>query len=55
MSGCHFGAQELIKKVSPQAVYNIHCYAHTLNLVLVDSDKCIDISCDFFLPNGGFD
>eukprot|EP00112_Aurelia_sp_Birch-Aquarium-sp1_P018848 Seg4565.5 transcript_id=Seg4565.5/GoldUCD/mRNA.D3Y31 product="Zinc finger MYM-type protein 1" protein_id=Seg4565.5/GoldUCD/D3Y31 len=37
MSGCYNGLQAIIKeKVGDHAVY-VHCYAHTLNLVLSDS------------------
>ena len=38
MSGKHAGVQQCIKDVAPQAIY-IHCYAHCLNLVLVDCAK----------------
>ena len=37
MSGCYGGLQALIKdQIDPNILY-IHCYAHTLNLVLADS------------------
>lgn len=38
MSGHCSGVQQRIKVVAPQAVY-VHCYAHCLNLVLVDATK----------------
>ena len=38
MSGCNSGVQERFRQEVPQAVY-IHCYAHRLNLVLVDCVK----------------
>ena len=47
MSGACSGVQQRIKQVVPHAVY-IHCYAHTLNLVLVDSVKMIPSASDFF-------
>ena len=47
MSGNCTGVQQRIKKVSPGAVY-IHCYAHVLNLVLVDCTKKVQLAHDFF-------
>ena len=38
MSGKHHGVQQRVKEVAPQAIY-VHCHAHILNLVLVDSTK----------------
>lgn len=38
MSGQCSGVQKRIRELAPHAIY-IHCYAHTLNLVLVDSVK----------------
>lgn len=35
MSGCNNGIQETFRQEVPHALY-IHCYAHRLNLVLVD-------------------
>ena len=40
MSGCCSGVQQRIKEIAPQAVY-VHCYAHCLNLVLVDCTKSV--------------
>ena len=40
MSGCNSGVQERFCQEVPQAVY-IHCYAHKLNLVLVDCVKSV--------------
>ena len=36
-----------IKQVAPQAVY-VHCYAHCLNLVLVDTTKIVPEAAEFF-------
>ena len=47
MSGRCSGVQKKIKEVAPQAIY-IHCYAHTLNLVLVDAVKSIQCASEFF-------
>ena len=38
---------ELIRPVAPHAIY-VHCYAHCLNLVLVDATKKVSDSADFF-------
>ena len=48
MSGMCSGVQQRLKEVSPCAVY-IHCYAHKLNLALVDCVKSNQFACDFFL------
>ena len=47
MSGRCSGVQQRLKEVSPCAVY-IHCYAHKLNLALVDCVKSNQFACDFF-------
>ena len=47
MSGRLSGIQQRIKAVAPCALY-VHCYAHTLNLAIVDSVKCLQFSLDFF-------
>ena len=47
MSGRCSGVQQRIKAIVPQAVY-IHCYAHTLNLVLVDTVKSVKEAAEFF-------
>ena len=47
MSGSCSGVQPRLKEVSPCAIY-IHCYAHKLNLALVDCVKSIQFACDFF-------
>ena len=47
MSGCCSGVQQWIRAVAPMAVY-IHCYAHCLNLVLVDSTKSVPEAAEFF-------
>ena len=46
MSGTCSGVQERMREFAPMAVY-IHCCAHRLNLVLVDSIKCIRAAQDF--------
>ena len=47
MSGCCSGVQQRIRAVAPMAVY-IHCYAHCLNLVLVDSTESVPEAAEFF-------
>ena len=47
MSGHCTGMQQHIKHVAPQALY-VHCYAHCLNLVLVDTAKTIPQASEFF-------
>ena len=48
MSGHLLGVQSRVKEVVPHAHY-VHCYAHTLNLVLVDSVKILSSATEFFL------
>ena len=48
MSGSCSGVQKRIQDAAPQAVY-VHCFAHTLNLVLVDSVRAIPSANEFFL------
>lgn len=47
MSGNLSGVQARIKQLCPQARY-IHCFAHRLNLVLVDVCKTVHAMRDFF-------
>ena len=47
MSGKCSGVQQCIKEVAPQALY-VHCYAHCLNLALVDTTRSIADASDFF-------
>ena len=47
MSGRCSGVQMRIKEHAPHAIY-IHCHAHVLNLVLVDSVKAIPEAAEFF-------
>ena len=47
MSGRCAGVQQKIRDIAPQAIY-IHCTAHVLNLVLVDSSKCVSGAAEFF-------
>ena len=44
MSGCCRGVQQRIKEIAPHAVY-VHCYAHCLNVVLVDCTKSVSECC----------
>lgn len=39
MSGRYNGLQAVLKEVSPNMIYT-HCYAHALNLVMIDSCSC---------------
>ena len=48
MSGRYTGVQQRIKDVVPHAIY-VHCYAHTLNLVLVDAVKPVQLAVEFFV------
>ncbi len=47
MSGRCAGVQAKVREFAPNAVY-IHCYAHVLNLVLVDSCKSVSSASEFF-------
>ena len=47
MSGRCSGVQARVREFAPFAIY-IHCYAHILNLVLVDSCKSVTAASDFF-------
>ena len=48
MSGRCAGVQQKICEVIPHATY-VHCYAHCLNFVRVDSTtKCVSEASDFF-------
>ena len=47
ISGQCSGVQARLKEHAPQAVY-VHCYAHTLNLVLVDCCRMIPDATEFF-------
>lgn len=47
MSGHCTGVQPRIKEVAPHATY-VHCNAHCLNLVLVDSTKKVSYASEFF-------
>ena len=48
MSGPCLGVQERIKEAAPMAIY-VHCYAHCLNLVLVDSTRNDCEASEFFV------
>lgn len=47
MSGSCTGVQQRIKAHAPNAIY-IHCYAHCLNLALVDCVRNVQDACEFF-------
>ena len=47
MSGHCTGVQQRVKQVAPRALY-VHCYAHCLNLVLVDTTKTVPQASEFF-------
>ena len=47
MSGHCTGVQQRVKQIAPQALY-VHCYAHCLNLVLVDTTKTVPQASEFF-------
>ena len=47
MSGHCTGVQTRVREFAPHATY-IHCYAHVLNLVLVDSVKSVNLASEFF-------
>lgn len=47
MSGIRSGVATRINAVCKHAIY-IHCYAHRLNLVLVDTAKAVPEAADFF-------
>ena len=47
MSGHCTGVQTRVREFAPYAAY-IHCYAHVLNLVLVDSIKSVSFASEFF-------
>ena len=47
MSGCHSGVQRQVQEFAPHALY-IHCYAHCLNLALVDTAKAVPVGWEFF-------
>ena len=47
MSGRLSGVQARIRKLCPQAIY-VHCFAHRLNLVLVDCSKNMEFVSELF-------
>ena len=47
MGGCCSDVQQQIRTFAPQAFY-IHCYAHCLNLALVDCSKSVSLAWEFF-------
>ena len=47
MSGPYSGVQAMIRKENNKAIY-MHCHAHILNLVLVESCSKNTIACNFF-------
>ena len=47
MSGRHQGVQAKLRNIYPNALY-VHCHAHRLNLVLVDTVRDVLIAREFF-------
>ena len=47
MSGSCTGVQQRIKAHAPNAIY-LHCYAHCLNLALIDCVRNVQDACEFF-------
>ncbi len=47
MSGRCAGVQAKVRDFAPKAIY-VHCYAHVLNLVLVDSCRSVSTASEFF-------
>jgi hypothetical protein len=47
MSGVNNGVQQIVRQSAPSAAY-VHCYAHRLNLILVDACKHVQEASDFF-------
>ena len=47
MSGRCAGVQAKVRKFAPKAIY-VHCYAHVLNLVLLDSCRSVSSASEFF-------
>jgi len=47
MSGHLYGVQVRIKEYAEWAMY-VHCYAHRLNLVVVDCCNSVKLAADFF-------
>ena len=47
MSGQHTGVQTRVREFAPYALY-IHCHAHILNLVLIDSVKSVQAASEYF-------
>ena len=47
MNGRCAGVQAKVREFAPNAIY-IHCYAHVLNLVLVDSCRSVSVASEFF-------
>jgi len=48
MSGTCSGVQKWIREKAPHVIY-IHCHAHVLNLVLVNSAQAIPEPAEFFI------
>lgn len=47
MQGIYSGLQILIKKENPNDIY-VWCFAHLLNLVVVDTCNCCEVTTHFF-------
>jgi len=47
MRGLNKGVQQMVSQSAPLAIY-VHCYAHKLDLILVDACKTVPEDRDFF-------
>jgi hypothetical protein len=47
MSGAHKGVQQKVREHAPLVIY-VHCWAHKLNLALVDCCKSVSQAAEFF-------
>ena len=47
MTGCQSGVQHQVQEFAPSALY-IHCFAHCLNLALLDCAKSVPVGWEFF-------
>lgn len=50
MSGKFNGVQQKVKTVHPSAIY-IHCMAHRVNLLILDTCKIVKVCCNLFWQN----
>ena len=48
MSGCHAGVQTILRdNFMPKGIY-IHCFAHKLNLVIIDVCQVVTYCAEFY-------